>query len=546
MRLFVTLFFSVLCLSYVIEDPALAEKGRSERKLRKEEAVDYYKKWHKEDVIYIIAPEEESIFTKLTTDDEKDAFIEQFWLRRDPDPSNLYNEFKEEHYRRIAYANERYHAGINGWLTDRGRVYITLGPADEIYAKPQGGRYQREIWEGGGITNVYPFERWWYRHVEGVGSDIEIEFVDKCMCSDYVLAMDMWEKDAENIGGSENTYLTMDEIAGGLKKRDRPYFNPGQMHTGRGTSMRGMRQKDMPFQRLDTYFKVLTPPKIKFEDLRANVESRVFFEQLSSLRYRYDFVRLNRTQFLVPITVQLDNKEFQFEKVTTGDQEFLRARISLYGRIKTLTGRIQAEVEDEMLIEYEPSEIDKGRTEQSIYQKIIVLPPGLYKLELVVKDTRSGKLSSLQGGITVPRIDEEKLQSSSLILAQGITSLPELPDGPEMFVLGDLKVLPSVDRKFHQSRTLNVYLNLYNTAIDQSSGTPELEISYEILKGGDVVERFQDREQSLYSSSEVRTILLMTFPLQTLQPGSYKLRVKAVDVVKKEQIQLEEAFTITS
>ena len=547
MRLLLALLLSLCFTLHSFQGTLLGEKeGRSERTLKQEEEIDYYKKWHREDVLYIISPEEESVFTMLTTDDEKDAFIEQFWLRRDPDLNTSQNEFKEEHYRRIAYANERFYAGVNGWVTDRGRVYITMGPADEVYAKPAGGRYQREIWEGGGITNVYPFERWWYRHVEGVGSDIEIEFVDKCMCNDYVLAMDMWEKDAENIGGAENTGLTMDEIAGGLKKRDRPYFNPGQLHTGRGTSMRGMRQKDMPFQRLDTYFKVLSPPKIKFKDLQANIESRVFFEQLTSLRYKYDFIRLNRRQFLIPITVQFDNKEFQFSKMQLEDQEFHRAHVSLYARVTTLAGRLQTEVEDEIVIEYQPNEIEQGRTQQSMYQKMIVLPPGLFKLELVIKDTKSGKLSSLQGGISVPRIEEEKLQSSSLILAQGISGLPRLPDGPEMFVLGDLKVFPSVDRKFAPDRMLNVYLNLYNAAIDQSSGAPELEISYEILKGSEVIERFQDRRQSVYSSSEARTILLMAFPLQTLKPGSYKLRVKAVDMVKQEQVQLEETFTITS
>ena len=547
MRLLLALLLT-FCFSLQSFQGSLLGKNddRSEKSLKREEEIDYYKKWHKEDVIYIIQPEEESVFTMLSTDDEKDAFIEQFWLRRDPDLNTSQNEFKEEHYRRIAYANERYHGGINGWLTDRGRVYITMGPADEVYSKPAGGRYQREIWEGGGITNVYPFERWWYRHVEGVGSDIEIEFVDKCMCNDYVLAMDMWEKDAENIGGAENTGLTMDEIAGGLRKRDRPYFNPGQLHTGRGTSMRGMRQKDMPFQRLDTYFKVLRPPKIKFKDLQADIQSRVFFEQLSSLRYKYDFIRLNRTQFLIPITVQFENREFQFEKVERDDQVVHRAYVSLYARVTTLTGRLQREVEDEMVIEYLPSEIEQGRKEQSVYQKMIVLPPGLFKLELVIKDTRSGKLSSLQGGITVPRIDEEKLQTSSLILAQSISGMQRMPDGPEMFVLGDLKVFPSVDRMFAPDRRLNVYLNLYNAAIDQSSGAPELEISYEILKGSKVIEKILDRRQSVYSSSEARTVLLMAFPLKTLKPGSYKLRVKAVDLVKEQQVQLEESFTVTS
>jgi len=155
-----------------------------------------YKKWLDQDVSYIITGEEREAFLKLSNDEERDQFIEQFWLRRDPTPDSIENEYKEEHYRRIAYANEHFAAGIPGWKSDRGRIYIMYGPADEIEAHPSGGTYDRPIEEGGGTTSTFPFENWRYRYLEGVGQEVEIEFVDTCMCGDYHMTIDRSEKDA--------------------------------------------------------------------------------------------------------------------------------------------------------------------------------------------------------------------------------------------------------------------------------------------------------------------------------------------------------------
>ena len=131
------------------------QKARDE-KLRKELETPY-KKWLDEDVVYIISDEEKKAFHQLNTDEEREQFVEQFWLRRDPTPDTDENEFKEEHYRRIAYANEHYASGIPGWRTDRGRIYIQYGPPDEIESHASGGSYERPMSEGGGETETYPF-----------------------------------------------------------------------------------------------------------------------------------------------------------------------------------------------------------------------------------------------------------------------------------------------------------------------------------------------------------------------------------------------------
>src|SRR4051794_29649080 len=171
------------------------ERRKREAKLRKELETPY-RKWLNEDVAYIITDEERTAWKRLQTDEEREQFIEQFWLRRDPTPDTVENEYKEEHYRRIAYANDHYASGIPGWKADRGRIYIMYGPADEIESHPSGGSYERPQEEGGGQTSTFPFEQWRYRYLEGIGTNIIIEFVDTTMSGKYRMTMDPSEKDA--------------------------------------------------------------------------------------------------------------------------------------------------------------------------------------------------------------------------------------------------------------------------------------------------------------------------------------------------------------
>src|SRR6201984_2795048 len=174
---------------------AAKQKAKSDRDLFKE-LDSQYKKWLNEDVVYIITPEERSAFVHLQTNEEREQFIEQFWQRRNPAPDSPENTFKEEPYRRIAYPNEHFASGIPGWKTDRGRIYIMWGPADEVESHPTGGTYDRPMEEGGGSTSTYPWETWRWRYLEGIGENIIWEFVDPSGSGEYHLTMDPSEKDA--------------------------------------------------------------------------------------------------------------------------------------------------------------------------------------------------------------------------------------------------------------------------------------------------------------------------------------------------------------
>src|SRR5712692_7193738 len=267
------------------------ERRRREEKLRKELETPY-RKWLNEDVAYIITDEERQAWKRLATDEEREQFIEQFWLRRDPTPDTAENEFKEEHYRRIAYANERYASGIPGWKADRGRIYITFGPPDEIESHPSGGSYERPAEEGGGTTSTYPFEKWRYRYIEGIGSDINIEFVDPTMTGEYRMTMDPSEKDALLM--VPNAGLTMYEQMGLSSKTDRFNRTDGT-HLGTGNQPLPARMNQ--FERLEQFAKLQKPPQVKFKDLEAVVSSRITFNILP-MKVRVDFFPVTSSSVL--------------------------------------------------------------------------------------------------------------------------------------------------------------------------------------------------------------------------------------------------------
>ena len=305
------------------------EKKKREDKLRKELETPF-RKWLNEDVFYIITDEEKATFKRFATDDERESFIESFWLRRDPTPDTQENEYKEEHYRRIAYSNERFASGIPGWKADRGRIYITFGPPDEIEDHPSGGTYQRPIEEGGGTTSTFPFQKWRYRYIDGIGNDVMIEFVDTTMTGEFRMTMDPSEKDA--LLYVPNAGLTMYEQMGMSSKNDR-FSRTDGTHLGVGTQ--ALPQRMNQFERLQQYALLQKPPPVKFKDLEASVNSKVMFNVLPIL-VRTDFVRLTNSTVMTYITIQMNKADLQFKNT----DNISKAMVNIYARITSMTRRV--------------------------------------------------------------------------------------------------------------------------------------------------------------------------------------------------------------
>ncbi len=504
--------------------PSPQEKGD---KARREEGADQFKKWLDQDVVYIISDEERAVFQKLSTPVEKEQFIEQFWKRRDPNPRTPENEYREEHYRRIAYANDHFTAGIPGWLTDRGRIYIIQGPPDEIESHPTGGFYDRPREQGGGSTTAYPFEKWWYRHIEGVGA-VAMEFVDRDGSGDYALAVSADEKDAlANLFGP------------GLNERaDLGLPSQSSAFADAGTDPY---LRDNPFSRYRLYAQVQAPPPVKYTDLKQLVDVTISYSPLS-LRLQPEYFKLDDHQVLTPVTVQIENRNLTF--AAQGDR--MVATLAIYGVVTSISNEIVTEFEDEVTSSFPPAQLQRGLTMRSTYQKMLFLEgKGRYKLDLVVKDLASGGVGVLRQVLVPPTFPSEALSSSSLVLSNYIQQMDGPPRQSQMFVLGDVRVRPSVDRSFPQNGRMGVYFQLYGLGFDQATREPSLRIRYQVLSDEKVVsDVVEESNESLQFRSPERVVLIHAVNLDGLPLGGYQLRIEVVDRIGKGRLDLRENFEI--
>jgi GWxTD domain-containing protein len=522
--------------------PVSEKTKKAQQKRLNQELAKVYKKWLDEDVRYIITDEEKTAFKQLSNDEERDNFIEAFWARRDPTPDTVENEYKEEHYRRIAYANEHFAAGIPGWRTDRGRMYVMYGPADEIESHPSGGTYNRPEEEGGGTTSTYPFETWRYRYLEGVGQEIIIEFVDTCMCGDYHMTIDRSEKDAlKNVPGAG---LTLYEQMGLASKTDR-FTNSGLEQLGSGPFNQNQQSKQ--FDRLETFAKLNRPPAIKFKDLEEVVSSKIRYNLLP-FEVRADFVRVTGDTVLVPIMVQVKKKDVTY----VNKDGVQRGTLNVFGRVTTLTGRI-AQTFEETVQDDQPAELLPKVLESSdVYWKALPLRPGRYRFDVVVKDVNGDRMGTWSRGIVVPDLSDDKgLTSSTLILADVMEKVPSKSIGTGMFVIGSTKVRPRMDgadgspAKFTRAQKLNFWMQVYNLGVGEQSKKSSAQIEYDIVNSATkkpVVHAVENSDQLGNTGDQLTVEKSMS--LASLEPGTYELTVKVNDNISKQTIAPTAKFLV--
>jgi len=523
------------------DDPLKRARKADDKNALKEKLGGVYKKWLDEDVRWIITDEEVSAFKKLSNNTERDAFIEEFWRRRDPTPDTEENEYKEEHYRRIAYANEHFAAGIPGWKTDRGRIYIMYGKPDSTDSHPMGGPYQRPAEEGGGTTETYPFEVWRYRYIEGIGQEIEIEFVDDCQCGAYEMTMDRAKKDA--LLYVPNAGLTDMESMGMANKADR--FRGGLERLGQGPFNQDLSAKE--FDRLETYAKLGAAPTVKSE-LRGELVKSTIRTNVLPFDVRVDFVKLTADTVLVPITLQVPLRSL----VWTNKEGLQRAVINIYGQLTTLSGKIVQTFEDSRVKEIPPDLLEKEINTTSLYWKALPMRPGLYRLDVVVKDVNGDKVGIFSRSYTVPDFsNEDKLQSSTLILADQVRQVPSREVGTGDFVIGVNKVRPRVQpsdgkpASFKKDEKLNFWVQVYNLGVDEKTKKPSATVEYEVVDTATnkAVVDFTESTATMGNVGEQIT-LAKSVPLSGLQPGVYQVTIKVNDQVSKQSIAPSAKFAV--
>jgi GWxTD domain-containing protein len=528
-------------------DPLKRKPNEKQKKAQKRslniELSKTYKKWLNEDVVWIISDEERAAFKQLSNDEERDNFIEAFWQRRDPTPDTEENEYKEEHYRRIAYANEHFAAGIPGWKSDRGRMYIMYGPADEVDSHPSGGSYERPMEEGGGETSTFPFEDWRYRYLEGIGQEVIIEFVDSCMCGDYHMTIDRSEKDA--LKYTPNAGLTLYESMGMSSKASR-FSGGGLEQLGAGPN--SSQQQTKQFDRLEQFAKLQAPPPVKFKDLEEIVNTKLI-TNLMPFDVRSDFVKVTGDTVLVPITIQMKYRDITFAN-KDGVQ---RGTVNIFGRVTTLTGRVVQTFEDTAQVDVPAELLPRTAENSSVYWKALPLRPGRYKVEIAVKDVNGDRKGLWSRGIVVPEYSDDKLSTSTLIVADQMEAVPTKDVSTGSFVIGVTKVRPRVapangkPALFKRSRDqkVNFWMQVYNLGVDEKTHKPSATFEFDIVNvatNKPVVQKTESTEQMGNVGEQVT--LQKSIASANLQPGIYRIEIKVNDNISKQTVDPSATFAV--
>ena len=320
----------------------------------------FWQKWINEDLCYIISDNEKAAFKRLHNDEERREFAIQFWLRRDPTPDTPENEYKEEHYRRIAYADHHYASDVPGWKTDRGMVYIRLGAPDEIDASDAGSP-----------------EVWHYRYIQELGTNVEMHFV----------------------GAGHR--LSQDDLA---KVRG---ITPPKGYV----LCESMSQFDQVCVPSTNRVDIIKTPVVNFKDLDATVNSRVNYTTLPT-SVRTDFLRITDSTVSAKVMIQFRNSDLKY--ATTGRNS--KATVHIYGRIQTLSGKTVEWFEDTVTSEIPADRLQPSMGGRKICSRDLLLAPGTYRLNIVAKDTVGNTFNTFEDALNIPHYEEGQLAASSLVL----------------------------------------------------------------------------------------------------------------------------------
>jgi len=356
------------------------------------------------------------------------------------------------------------------------------------------------------------------------------------MTGEYRMTMDPSEKDALLM--VPNAGLTLMEQMGLASKTDRFSRTDG---TRLGTGTQPLPARMNQFERLQQYTLLQKPPAVKFKDLEAAVSSTIRYNVLP-MKVRADFMRLTSSTILTNLTIQLDKKDLQYKQ----NDGVSKGVVNVYARVTSMARRVVNVFEDVVTVEF-PAELTQQATKgSSLYQKSVPLPPGTYRLNVVVKDINGGNMNNYEMALHVPRYDEEKLGSSSLVLADVIEKVPSRSIGTGQFVIGSTKVRPRVGETFRRDEKMGIYLQLYNFGADEKTRKPSGTVEYEVVKQGtnEKIFDFTEELETITGANPQQVVIEKILPLQNMEPGQYMLRMKVSDKVGNQTLTPQAMFTV--
>ena len=471
---------------------------------------DGARQWLEEEVVYIITPKEREVFLKLGSDKERDIFVEAFWKQRDPTPGTPKNEFREEHYRRIAYANRMYGRGtpLPGWKTDRGRIYILLGEP-------------KSIEQFDTVQNVYPTEIWSYLGDPALGlpTAFNVIFFKEHGTGDYILYSPsqhgpeaLIAANADTVGNlrdERTAYKELQKLAPNLAYQTLSLI-PGERNTPDSLSLAS-----------NTLIgNIYALPRKMVKDSYADALLR--YKDFVEVDYTANYFESDGQVWVVRDPSGFFEVHYAVEpkKVSVEDAgDRFDARFELNGRVTDASGRTILQFDKPFAFAIDKEEGRKASMNVSI-QDAFPLIAGRYTLDLLLKNVASREFTSVTAKIEIP----DGVPAPSLgpvVLAYGTSRIPASKERTP-FGVGGTHVLSAAQRVFVSSETMAVVAQAMGLT---DALRAEGRLKYTFFKEDT---EFSSVEKPLKDLAP-GDLAVLDQPLAALAPSYYKVRIELLD-----------------
>ncbi len=572
-------FLAVLALGFsgsaFRQDPAAQEKKETEKEKDKPapKMSKKYEKWLNEEVVYLISENERDVFKALKTDEHREGFIKTFWKRRDPTPDTPVNEFREEHYRRITFADRNYFEGKAGWRSDRGRVYIMFGPPDFFETNPGGGR--------GFLLGVnapsaeFPAEIWTYREIPGLKERVgrvDFTFINHYGAGSWQLASNP---------ALANALRNVSLPARYAGYNDMPLQDGHQTTAVTSAAVGAQQFAPSAIEQLQIMAELTKSRGEVLEELerserlrrlRGIVESKASLTGLS-FHTRESYLAGNEGMTTIPISLEVAAKDLGFRRV----EDRYQGMVNFYIEVKNDRGTAY-QASDRLEMNLKEESYRRRFADFYQYKQRLNLKPGKYFLHLVVWDEYDGNVGYVDRWIEVPAFPPQDLSLSDIILARDIRkvenktqelamdvqNIPALkalektnlkvPDKISMansrggpFLFGNMDVNPNTMSEYAQDSDLLFFYQINNPTYDEASGTARVRVENQIWKGNTLVAVIDDLPEVQIPIAQKSAGALNSsgkHSLADLAPGSYTLRARVEDLFSRKTAEKRVDFKI--
>ena len=484
-----------------------------------------YRTWIQEEVVYIITPIEKEMFLKLDSDALREAFIKAFWEQRNPNPNLPENEFKKEHYRRIAYANNWYgrESPTPGWRTDMGRIYIILGEPKSIE------KIENE-------TGIYPMQIWFYQGTSGSGlpNGFNVVFFKKEGIGEFELYSPVRngpQSLLENFSGDQSSYKSAYKLLLEYNPQIAPLalsLIPGE-NTGYSPSLASellIQQKipQAPTKKVNTLY---AQKMFRFKDMVEVDYSANYIENAKLVAIIRD--NPSGTYF---VHFLIEPKRLSIERY---EQKYF-ANLDIFGSVSDSRNKTIFQINKTVPLQLSEEQIVKVKDKLFSYQDLFPLIPGKYKLTLLVKNTVSKEFTSIESDIEVP--EKPIAGIATLLLANKLIENSSYRGQSKPFLIGDKQLVPSPRNDFLASDTLSVFLQI--GMLDSQLKAGGL-VQFDILgKNGNVLSFIKKISEYPRAPDIIEKI-----PLAAFKPDNYVIHVSLLAADRKVISSREENFYVT-